>query len=149
TSRRASVPRVVRLLGTAALACAAAACTSVDRHAGLRDLAAGDFAGARAFHEGLLAEEPQDAALDRNEAGVAALLQGDVSGAHVHFREAFEELDDLSSSFGETLSGALRAGNRRWKGEPYERCMNAYYLGVTYWLEGDVDNAAASFKAGL
>ncbi len=141
--------RPLRLLCAAALACASAACSSVDRHAGLRDLATGDFAGARAFHEALLAEEPQDEALDRNEAGVAALLQGDVAGAHVHFREAYDELDDLSSSFGETVSGALRAENRRWKGEPYERCMNAYYLGVTYWLQGDVDNAAACFKAGL
>src|SRR6185503_9705213 len=28
-------------------------------------------------------------------------------------------------------------------------CMNAYYLGVTYWLTGDVDNAAACFKSGV
>jgi hypothetical protein len=83
-------------------------------------------------------------------AGTAALAEGDVPGAHRHFADAYTDLEDLSATTGETV-GAIVGPERskRWKGDPHERCMNAWYLGVTNWLLGDVDNAAAAFKAGL
>ena len=36
-----------------------------------------------------------------------------------------------------------------FKGEPYERVMAYYYRGLLYLLEGDYDNAMASFKGGV
>jgi len=140
----------LRGLTLVVLALVGAGCQSVDRSGGTTFLQEGRYAEARAFHEALLTEEPKNEALEHNEAGVIALLQSDVRGAHRHFREAFDDLEDLSSTTGETVGAFLgSAESRRWKGEPYERCMNAYYLGVTYWLRGDADNAAASFKAGV
>jgi hypothetical protein len=77
-------------------------------------------------------------------------MQGDVAAAHRYFREAYDDLEDLSATHGETVAATVGPERtKRWKGDPYERVMNAYYLGVTYWLRGEVDNAAASFKAGL
>jgi tetratricopeptide (TPR) repeat protein len=141
--------RPVRLTLLALVLCLAA-CRSTDRSGGTRLLYEGRYDQARAFHESLLVEEPENESLEHNEAGVMALLQGDVRGAHRHFREAFDDLEDLSATMGDTLSTVfVSAENRRWKGDPYERCMNAYYLGVTYWLMGDDDNAAAAFKAGV
>lgn len=141
------------LLAAAALAlCVAplAACASVDRTAPLREFTSGNYPAARAWYEAQLAETPADEALDRNEAGTVALVMGDVEGAHRHFMEGFTAMEDLTSTTGEAI-GAMVGPERskKWKGDPYERCMNAYYLGVTYWLMGDPNNAAASFKAGL
>ena len=142
--------RRFRGLTLAVLALVGAGCQSIDRSGGTTFLCEGRYAEARAFHEALLVEEPKNEALEHNEAGVMALLQSDVRGAQRHFREAFDDLDDLSSTTGEVLTTFLgSADSRRWKGEPYERCMNAYYLGVTYWLLGDDDNAAAAFRAGV
>ncbi len=125
-------------------------CASADRSPGLAFLRSGEFAAGRAHFERQAVEEPRDAALEYNEAGVMALLENDVPGAQRYFRMAFDDLEDLSSTTGETVKTFLgSADSRRWKGEPYERCMNAYYLGVTYWLRGDDDNAAASFKSGV
>jgi tetratricopeptide (TPR) repeat protein len=140
-----------RLAAAALLPSAAlSACASVDRSGPLADFHDGRYAAARAGYEALLVTDGADDALDRNEAGTIALLQGDVDGARRHLSEGFAAMEDLTSTTGETL-GALVGPERtkRWKGDPYERCMNAYYLGVAYWLSGDVDNAAASFKAGV
>ncbi len=134
------------------LACAAAlpACAVQDRAAPLRDFRDGRYAAARAWYEADMANGVRDETLDRCEAGTAALMQGDVDGAHRHFAESFQSMEDLSSTTGETVGAIVGAENTKtWKGDPYERCMNAYYLGVTYWLMGDVDNAAACFKSGL
>ena len=36
-----------------------------------------------------------------------------------------------------------------FKGEPYERAMAYYYRGLIYLMEGDYENARASFKGGM
>jgi hypothetical protein len=142
----------VRFAPAALALCAAlpAACASVDRSAPLRDFSDGRYAAARTWYEGRLADDGGDDCLDRNEAGTVALVQGDVEGAHRQFAEAYAAMEDLTSTTGETV-GAIVGPERskKWKGDPYERCMNAYYFGVTYWLAGDVDNAAACFKSGI
>jgi len=135
---------------TTALALLLGACASADRSAGPQFLRDRSFVEGRAYFEQQAVLEPGDASLEQNEAGVMALLGGDVAGAHRNFRLAYDDLEDLSATTGETLSALFgSADSRRWKGEPYERCMNAYYLGLTYWLQGDDDNAAASFKSGV
>ena len=153
-----SLPRSVRSSAAAALVAAVAlcggtlcaGCATTDSAEGARLYRSGRYDAARAVFEQRLREEPANVALDRNEAGVMALLGGDLDVAHRHFAAAFTELDDLSSSTAETVGATVgSASSRRFKGEPYERCMNAWYLGVTNWLRGDVDNAAAAFKAGV
>jgi hypothetical protein len=137
----------------AALAlCAAplAACASDARATMFHEFTAGRYQAARAWYEESLAKGGDEEALDRNEAGTVALLQGDVEGAYRHFLEGFTAMEDLTASTGETVGAIVGSeSSKTWKGDPYERCMNAYYLGVTYWLKDDLDNAAASFKAGL
>lgn len=141
------------LLAAAALAAAAlplTACTTVDRTVPLRQFASGNYSAARSWYEGRLTEDLDDEALDRNDAGTVALVQGDIEGAHRHFQEAFNIMENLSATAGETASAIVGSeSSKTWKGDPYERCMNAYYLGVTYWLMGDVNNAAASFKSAV
>ena len=126
------------------------ACTTPDRSRPFRDFRSGRYAAARAAYEHEIRSGGAEVTLDHNSAGTVALVQGDVEGAHRHFREAFDDLADLSATGAETIAATVGPERtKRWKGDPYERCMNAYYLGVTYWLLDDPDNAAASFKAGL
>ncbi len=127
-----------------------AGCATTDRSVGVALFERARYADARAYYEDQAQDDARNTALDRNEAGVAALLGGDVVGARAHFYEAYLDMEDLSSTTGETI-GALvgPARSRRFKGEPHERCLNAYYLGITNWLLGDVDNAAAAFRAGV
>jgi tetratricopeptide (TPR) repeat protein len=139
-----------RLAAAALALCGAAlsACAT-DRTAPLNEFASGHYAEARQWYESELAKAGDDNALDHSDAGAVALVQGDVEAAHRHFEEAFNSMADLSSSTGAAAMAVVSEKTKDWKGDPYERCMNGYYLGVTYWLMGDPDNAAASFKAGL
>lgn len=139
-----------RLLILLALLPCLAACASPSRKAEFDAFASGRYAEARAGYEAHLLEPDAETTLDRNLAGTAALMQGDVEAAHRHFREAFDDLEDLTATTAESAAAIVGPDrSKRWKGDPHERVMNAYYLGVTYWLKGDVDNAAASFKSGL
>jgi tetratricopeptide (TPR) repeat protein len=70
---------------------------------------------------------------------------------------AFRAIDGASRIMG-TLESTSREDARAifgeeatktWKGDPYERCMNALYKGLLYWRRGDLGNAAACFKRGL
>jgi len=133
-------------LGGAALS----ACASVDRAEPFNEFASGRYRAARTWYEDDLSRGVRDETLDRCEAGTVALVQGDVEAAHRHFEEAFNSMQDLSSTTGESALAVIGPeSGKTWKGDPYERCMDAYYLGVTYWLMGDPDNAAACFKAGV
>lgn len=142
--------RTRTLLLAAVLGATAGACASHDRSAALAAFESGRYDDALRLYEAEIAEGGAEVTLDRNSAGVVSLVQGDLYGARFHFQEAFLEMEDLSASAGET-AGAMVGPERSktWKGDPFDRCMNAYYLGITSWLLGDVDNAAAAFKAGL
>jgi len=132
------------LCGAALSACAS------DRSAPLQDFSDGRYAAARTWYETSLGKDVDEQALDHSEAGSVALVQGDVAAAHRHFAESFAAMADLSSTTGETVGAIVGSeSSKTWKGDPYERCMNGYYYGVTYWLMGDPGNAAACFKAGL
>lgn len=132
------------------LAGAAAGCAAPDRRVEFREFTAGRYESARALLEQHIAEGGAEVTLDRCLAGTAALNAGDVRGAHRHFVEAFSDIEDLTSTSGEAAAAIVGPErSKRWKGDPHERCLNAYYAGVTYWLLGDVDNAAACFRSGL
>lgn len=149
-ARLGRAARVAAVLCSLVAAPLLAGCASGSRQAEFREFTSGRYAEARASYESYLAENGAEATLDRNLAGTAALMQGDVEGAHRHFEEAFTDLEDLTATTGETVAAIVGPERtKRWKGDAHERCMNAWYLGVTYWLKGDVDNAAASFRAGL
>lgn len=72
---------------------------------------------------------------------------------------ARQSLDEALASIASVFSneeGAEQArslwfaeGQKDYKGEPYERAMAYFYRGLIYTLDGEPDNARASFKAAL
>src|SRR6187455_2591874 len=112
-------------LAAAALAlCAAplAACSSTDQAASFRDFQAGRYSEARARYETALETSGDDDALERNEAGTIALVQGDLDAAHRHFSEGFNAMEDLTSTTGQAAVAMVGPeSSKKWKGDPYER----------------------------
>jgi len=92
----------------------------------------------------------EDEALWACELGVAAMLSGRESAAWKAFDLASRTMGTLESSSRETRRAILgEEATKRWKGDPHERAMGAYYKGILYWRRGDLDNASACFKSGL
>jgi len=92
----------------------------------------------------------EDEALWACELGVAAMLSGHESAAWKAFDLASRTMGTLESTSAETRKAILgEEATKRWKGDPHERAMSAYYKGILYWRRGDLDNASACFKSGL
>jgi len=70
-------------------------------------------------------------------------------------REAFEDATDIMDSFHtntEVQKWVALVTNelvKVFKGEPYERAMAHWYLGMLYYRAGEYDNAAACFRNSL
>ena len=78
------------------------------------------------------------------------LLQGDVDAAWQHFGAAARIMGNWQTSGGETFSAVVGSeSSKGYTGDPYEKAMNAFYLGMCYLLKGEPDNARAAFKKGI
>jgi tetratricopeptide (TPR) repeat protein len=92
----------------------------------------------------------EDEALWACELGVAAMMAGHEEEAWRAFHLASRTMGTLESSPKEARRAILgEEATKRWKGDPHERAMGAYYKGLLYWRRGDLGNASACFKAGL
>src|SRR5260370_34748150 len=77
---------------------------------------------------------------------------------HGKFAEAKQLLDDalarIEGVFGKDESARKSRGyfaaeaKKTFIGEPYERVMAYYLRGILYWMDGEPDNARASFPSG-
>ncbi len=93
---------------------------------------------------------PEDEALWRNELGVAAICSGKEDAALRSLRLAGGIMGTLSSTSTEEARAIFGdESTKTYRGDPYERCMNAFYKGLLYYRRGDLDRASASFKRGL
>jgi len=100
--------------------------------------------------DGRVGIAPEDEALWRCELGTAALAVGDEHAAFKALHGASRIMGTLESTSRENARAILgQESTKTWKGDPYERCMNALYKGLLYWRRGDLDNASACFKSGL
>ncbi len=78
------------------------------------------------------------------------LLQGDIDAAWQHFGAAARVMGNWQTSGGEEFAAIVGSeSSKGYTGDPYEKAMNAYYLGMCYLLKGEPDNARAAFKKGI
>lgn len=78
------------------------------------------------------------------------LLQGDIDAAWQHFGAAARIMGNWQTSGGEEFAAIVGSeSSKGYTGDPYEKAMNAYYLGMCYLLKGEPDNARAAFKKGI
>ena len=138
-----------------ALACilllGSTSCATYEPPAPVSAFVAGDLAQMEAFCRKQLAEGNENSfALYLNLLATTEFLQGNLEAAFRHFRRAGGFMGNWRVSGAEELGAIVGSESSKfYRGDPYERAMNGYYLGLLYWMRGEPDNARAAFKKGL
>lgn len=97
------------------------------------------------------AEGERNHVLNRLRAGLATMESGHRDLAARTFDEALLTIETIYGGDEKAAKarGLFNAEDRKvFRGEPYERTMAYYYRGILYLMEGDYENARASFKSG-
>jgi tetratricopeptide (TPR) repeat protein len=99
-----------------------------------------------------LAETPdRDFVLNNVRLGSAALAGYDLDAAEAAFLRAYEVINSVGVNSGGRSLGAILVDEkiRVWRGEPFERAMANFYLGLVYYMRHDYGNARAAFENAL
>lgn len=104
------------------------------------------------LYKKLFEQGNRNSVLNYMEIGSLAFKSGDLKEAKIAFDNAVRGIeyiykDNPASEKARSLWYA--ESEKDFKGEPYERVMAYYYLGLIYLAEGDIENARAVFISGL
>ncbi|MED5517205.1 MAG: hypothetical protein VX612_00610, partial [Pseudomonadota bacterium] len=103
------------------------------------------------YVETVLAQGPRNAVLNHGRIGFLAFELGRPRLAQAQLENAAQAIETV---YADNPAAELARSNfaredvKDFKGEPFERAMVFYYLGLSYLALGDFENARASFKAG-
>jgi tetratricopeptide (TPR) repeat protein len=139
-----------RKLALALLPLIAIACSSYDTHAVGEAYYAGRTEEATQRIAELLEKDADGRALYLNERGVLSLDAGRLDDAYRDFNEANQIMEAFEGANLQEVGAIMGSeASKIWRGEPYEKSMNAYYLGILGLLRGIDDNARAGFKNAI
>ncbi len=112
---------------------------------------AGNFAAVRDFAEKESAEgAAENLAIVLNVKGQCELAMGDVNAARQAFQSAAQIMGTWATSGSEATAAVVGSeSSKTYKGDSYEKAMNAFYLAYCYLLKGEPDNARAALKRGI
>lgn len=116
-----------------------------------RTFASGKPAALAPFFAALYQGGENNAVLNFQKLGLAAIEAGEWAIAEQAFDSALERIEAIYAD-----DPAAQGARSNWedeafkdfKGEPYERAMTYYYRGLLYLRSGDFENASAAFRAG-
>ncbi len=139
----------MRPTATAALLCALCAfgCGSY-RPAGVGEYYSGARPAAEEIYLNKLQSEPNSRALYLLLLGNLELDCGNVLEAREYFIEATRMMASFEAS-GEFAATVGAESAKEYKGDPYERLMAWWYLGLLDFMLGDYDMALPSFKSAV
>jgi tetratricopeptide (TPR) repeat protein len=111
----------------------------------------GDFDGAAHAYKPLAEKTDEDFVLNNVRLGTAYLMDYNLNDAEAAFLRAYEVINSVGVNNGGRSVGAVLVDEKIkiWKGEPFERAMANYYLGLIYYMRGDYNNARAAFENAL
>jgi len=117
----------------------------------LQKFVAGDLEAVHTFAEHEVASgAPENHALVLNVQAQCELLMGHSDEARRNFEAAGRIMGSWAASGGEETAAILGSeSSKTYKGDPYERAMNAFYLAFCYLQHGEPDNARAACKRGI
>jgi tetratricopeptide (TPR) repeat protein len=83
--------------------------------------------------------------------GSSLLAAGQLDDAQRAFLRAYEVINSLGVNDGGRTLGAILVSEdvKIWKGEPFERAMANFDLGLTYYIQHQYDNARGAFENAL
>lgn len=153
---RARIPSSYWLLATgccllfAAAGCAPSTAEQAADHA-VSDYYMGDYRDAQRRLAPLAQKTDENYVLNNVRLGSAALVDYNLDQAEAAFLRAYEVINstgvnDPGRAFG---AAVLNEKIKVWKGEPYERAMANFYLGLIYYMRHDYGNARAAFENSL
>jgi tetratricopeptide (TPR) repeat protein len=110
-----------------------------------------DLGRAQRILRPLADKTDQNFALNNLRAGSVALAALDLESAETHFYKAYEVINAGNvNDRGRVLAAyGIQEDLRIWKGEPYERAMASFYLGLVYYMKRDFQNARGAFENAL
>ncbi len=111
----------------------------------------GNFAAAEAQLRPTITTKNEDYVLNNCRYGSAAIAAGDLPSAENAFYAAYEVMNatHVNDSGRTTGAAVFWEGVKVWTGEPFERAMAHYYLGLTFLIKHDYENARAAFQNSL
>ncbi len=139
------VPAIFVLAG-----CEAPGKTVEIEHA-LNDYFIGDYQGSAALLRPAANKTDENFVLNNVRLGSAYLAELDLDSAEGAFLRAYDVMNSFGvNTGGQTLGAVLLSESLKvWKGEPFERAMANFYLGLVYYMRHDYENARAAFENAL
>ena len=142
------------LLASCFLLLAASGCATQSDQVGrmaFTSYSRGDYAGAAKMLEPLAVKTDENFVLNNVRLGSAALAEYNLDRAESAFLAAYEVLNSVGVNDGGRTLGAVLVDEklRIWRGEPFERAMANFYLGLIYYMRGDYGNARGAFENSL
>jgi tetratricopeptide (TPR) repeat protein len=112
---------------------------------------AGDYSDAQNKLRPLAKETNENFVLNNVRLGSSALGNYDLTEAEDAFLRAYEVINSVGVNDGGRSLGAVLVDEKIkiWKGEPFERAMANFYLGLVYYMQQDYNNARAAFENAL
>ena len=117
----------------------------------LRRFVAGDIPTVAAkVREEVDSGPSENLALVLNVLAQCEQMLGDRESAWRHFETAGRIMGNWQTGGGEAFAAVVGSeSSKTYKGDPYEKAMNAFYAGINYLWRGEPDNARACFKRGI
>jgi tetratricopeptide (TPR) repeat protein len=111
----------------------------------------GDYASAADKLRPLADRTDENFVLNNARLGSTALAEYDLDTAESAFLNAYEVINATGTNSGGRGAAAAIINEKMkvWKGEPFEKAMVNYYLGVVYYMRHDYENARAAFENSL
>ncbi len=117
----------------------------------VRDYFDGDFARAIEKLQPVAAKTDENYVLNNLRLASVALTAYDLNESEAAFLRAWEVINAGGVNSGGRTVAAVWIDEKLkiWKGEPYERAMASFYLGLIYYIQNDYNNARGAFENAL
>ncbi len=111
----------------------------------------GDYPQAQQTLAPEISRKNKNFVLNNCRYGSCAIAAGNLRDAQLAFYNAYEVMNSVhTNTVGRTLGAAVvYEGIKVWKGQPYERAMAHYYLGLIYLIKNHFNDARAAFANSL
>jgi len=139
------------LLGCCALVWLMGCSSRQGIHVAVTDYYNGNFQAAREELRPLADKTDQDFVLNNVRLGSACLPDYHLDEAEGAFLKAYEVINSVGVNNGGRSLGAVLVDEKIkiWKGEPFERAMANFYLGMIYYMRHDYNNARAAMENAI
>lgn len=111
----------------------------------------GNFGSAAERLRPLSQRPDENFVLNNLRLGSTAMIRYDFREAENAFLRAYEVINSTGVQGGGRSLGAILVDEKIkiWKGEPFERAMANFYLGLLYYIQHDYGNARGAFENAL